>query len=454
MSTEDKDNSKNDEKYAFIKEQIVPRKKNYVKRIVIITAATIAIAVVFGLVCRIVFEASGPIVQKMLGKKDTGKVIAFPSASPDVENGSSDNTEKTSGEDGKKDTTDNKDNKDSPDKIENSKTVLIEKTIEGNTKDYESIHQELSDTARQVNRSIVTVTSVVKSKDWFNNTAESANSTSGIIIFNNIDNLIILTGTEKLKNTNNIKVTFITGKVVKAKLISADNDTGLAILSVPLEKVNKSTLDRISVATLGESFSLEPGDPIMALGNPNGFAYSMELGIVTSGINYTYITDNKLELFTTNIEDNPNGWGVVCNLKGEVVGVITQKFKTDLYKYVNTVLAISKLKPMITRLSNKTEQAYFGIVGSDLTEGKLKELGVSSGVYISEVQTDSPAFKAGIQSGDIILKIKDSTVSSMNTFYNILSSYKPEQKMKVLIKRKRNSETKQITIKVILSEKK
>jgi S1-C subfamily serine protease len=452
MSTEDKDYKKNDDQYSFIKEQIVPKKKNNTKKVAIIVGTTVSMAILFGFVCRFVFEASEPLVGKLLGKKETENVITFPTASPvdEVEESEEDNDSSDTNDEDAKAQVEAEDEK----KDEDVSTKVVEKTVAATLEDYNVMHGELKDLAEQVNRSIVTVTSVVSGVDWFNNIAESTKSTSGLIIANDGTNLIILTNKDRLNSTKNIRVTFSSDLTVTAKYRNSDNTLGIVILTVPLESVNKSTLDRINVANLGQSYSIKTGDPVLALGSPNGYAYSMDIGIVTNEIYYSYITDQKIELFNTNIHDNPNGEGVIVNLKGEIIGLITQDFKSDLNKNINTVLAISRIKKIVDKLINETEQVYFGIVGADLTAKSLESLGVNSGVYISEVKNESPAFYAGLESGDVILKLDDSTISSMDTFYNIISSHEPEDTIKVLVKRKRNGGTKQLTLRVELGVKK
>ncbi|BCN29154.1 S1C family serine protease [Anaeromicropila herbilytica] len=457
MPTED--NKKNDDQYSFIKEQIVPKKENKTKKFLVLVGTTISLAIVFGLVCRIVFEASEPFADKILGKKDTQKVITLPSTSPGSEKEKNkEDTNQNSTSKGEKEGTKQNDNTSSNDNNDNNDTDnTVDNVQQGELatiEDYENMFGELRTLANDVNQSIVTVTSVVKNVDWFNNTAELTNSTSGLVIFNDGTKLFILTNKDKLKSTKNIKVTFSTEKTVHATYVSGDSNLGIVVIAVKLEDIPQTTLDQVKVAKFGQSYSITVGEPIIALGSPNGYVNSMDTGIVMNEVKNMYITDSKIELFNTNIADNPNGEGVIVNLEGEIIGIITQKFKTDNNKYLNTNLAISKIKSLIEKLVNKTDQAYFGIVGADLTSTTLKRLGVHAGVYVAEVENDSPAFQAGIESGDVILKLDGSEISSVDTFNNILSSHKPEDSIKVLIKRNRNSGTKQFTFKVNLANKK
>lgn len=467
MSTEDKENLNKDEKYPFIKEQIIPRKNHKVRKLIILVILTIVLAIIFGVVCRLVFEVSGPFVEKVIGKKDNQKVISFPTTSPNSIGGSENGEEEQDGDlddaDSEKEGNDTNnqnasegdgDKNTSSSNNDESKTIVIEQTIAATLKDYQSVYQLLSEVANEVNKSIVTVTSVTSGIDWFNNESETANVTSGVIIANNGERLIILTSYDRIKSTTNIKVTFPTEVTTKAKLLNKDSSLGLAIITVDLSDIPKTTLDTIGVATLGESYSLSVGDPIIAVGSPNGYTYSVDYGMISNRVNYAYITDNKVELFNTDIDDNPNGEGVIINLRGEVIGIITQKFKSDLNKNINTAIAISRLKTTIEDLVNQTEQVYIGIIANDLTTDSLKSLDVSGGVYVNEVETSSPAYEAGLQSGDIIVKIDNSTISSVNTLYNILGSKKPKDTVKFVVQRKTSSGNKELTFKVELEQKK
>jgi S1-C subfamily serine protease len=96
---------------------------------------------------------------------------------------------------------------------------------------------------------------------------------------------------------------------------------------------------------------------------------------------------------------------------------------------------------------------YFGVKADDMSEDAKKQKSVSSGIYINEVLADSPAFKAGLRDGDIILSIDDQTVLSTSNFYNIISAYKPGDKITVSTKRISGNTEKEIEVEVVLTEK-
>lgn len=465
MSAEDNNKIKHDElTIPFIQEKIIPKKKGKIKKIIVSVTSTAILAILFGFVGRLVFNSSDSFACKILGQNENQKVITFPTVSPsDSETDESKNQENN----GVNSTDNNEDTsksdiealsqkgitKENDTTVTEPKTVIIKQNVQANLNDYNNMYSLLSDIVNEANKSIVTVSGVVSGVDWFYNTYETTNETSGVIIANNEKELIILTSKDKIVDANNITVTFPTNFTVSAKIKDSDTDTGLAVVAVDLSDIPENILTKTSVATLGESYSIALGDPVIALGSPNGYTYSMGLGIITNKINYVYVTDNKLELFNTDIEDNPNSEGIIIGLDGDVVGIITQKYKKDLNENISTVLGISKAKPIIERLVNQEKRVYFGIIGADLTTQSAKNLEVNAGIYVSEVEADSPAFEAGLQSGDVILQIDNTVISTVTVFNNVISSYQPNDSIRVKIKRTSAKSSKEKTINVILEKK-
>ena len=291
------------------------------------------------------------------------------------------------------------------------------------------------------------------------NPSERSDITSGIIIHESADRktLSILVRYSKIKEVNRISVTFDADNVVEAKLASYDSKLDLAIIKVETSELSQKVKHTIKVATFGESISSSVGDPIIAVGNPNGYPYSREYGIITGKTTSAFITDNRIDLFNTDITDNSNGDGVIVNLRGEVIGIITHKFKNDLNGNINTVLSITRIKSIIDDLVSGRDRTYLGITGTDLTDESARSLDVSNGVYVNEVETESPALGAGLQTGDVILKIDDSTIISMAQLNTIISSYQPGDEITIVVKRTTNTtgeEDKEMTFRVQLHKKK
>lgn len=446
MSADWKETNNEEKKFSFIQEQIVPKKVNKTKRIIEIFLFTIVMAVIFGLIARYVFCVSESLFNNILGISEKKDPIKFPSENP-LENSKNQ-------EDINKDTSKEVQGNKASDKEDESKTIVIENSVEADVSDYVTMYSKINDVATQVNKSIVKITSSEKAVDWFNNDYESESITSGIILAKDGTNLYILTNNNKIISTSNIRITFRDNVTVNGEFQLSDNELNLAIVIVDIKQIPSGTLKGVEVAKLGESYLLTAGDPVLALGNPNGYSSSMELGMITNNSNSIYTVDNKIELFNTNINDNPNGEGVIVNLKGEIVGIITQKFKSNLNKNINTVISISRIKPVIERLVNNKSMASIGIIGADMTSEIAKSYGLTTGIYVTEVKAKSPAFNAGIKSGDVILAIEDKKTVSMTTLNNILMEYQPEDMVKIKIKRTTKENSDEITVEVTLGKKK
>jgi S1-C subfamily serine protease len=233
-----------------------------------------------------------------------------------------------------------------------------------------------------------------------------------------------------------------------------ETDLNLAIISVPLADIPEAYRNDIKAATMGESYGLSIGSPIIALGSPNGHTNSMEIGVITSKGSTVGITDNRLELFNTDINDYDSSDGIIVNLKGDVIGVITRTLKEGVNEQLNTVIGISRVKSIIEKMANKEPRIYFGVKTEDLTDTAKQEHHVENGIYVDEVLANSPAFEAGIKNGDIILQIDDENVINSYDFYNNISTNKPDDTIKVKVKRTTSSSEKDMDLEITLEAKK
>ncbi|WP_455715711.1 S1C family serine protease [Anaerosporobacter sp.] len=422
--------------FDFIQEQIIPKKtwENVVGSVV----KTTLLAILFGVVSSIAICVTYPYIKSVINDDEEGRLtnltkhlntIKIASVIPEFRAEQATNTAVTG----------------------NMSNLTVD--------DYKNLYSQIDVVADEVNRSVVAVTSIVNSVDWLQNPSETSDITSGIIIHESDDKktLSILVRYSKIKEVNKIRVTFDSNNIVEAKLTNYDSKLDLAIIKVDVSELTLAVKNRFKVATFGDSIGVSAGDPIIAIGSPNGYPYSREYGIVTGKTTSVYITDNRIDLFNTDITDNSNGDGVIVNLKGEIIGVITHKFKNDLNENINTALSISRIETIIDDLVAGRDRTYLGISGADLTSDIASSLGVNNGVYVNEVETGSPALEAGLQTGDVILKIEDTTIISMAQLNNIITSYQPRDEITIVVKRTTNAsggEGKEMTFHVQLHKKK
>ena len=281
----------------------------------------------------------------------------------------------------------------------------------------------------EASRAVVTVAGVTSDVDWFNNIYENVASASGVIVANNEKALLILVSAGNLNGADSIEVTFCDQTQIEAELVQKDVNTGLAILSVPLSSIGEETLDKIDIAELGSSNSPNLlGTPVIALGSPLGTGGSVSYGMVTSTGTTIDLPDAAYKRITTDIYGSRNATGVLINLKGMVIGIIDNVNTGNDMSNLLTAYGVTELKRTIEQMSNDKERAYLGVHGADVPKEAVEDTQIDTpaGTYIREIEIDSPAMAAGIQSGDVVTRVGNTEITAYSELLGILQSSKPE----------------------------
>ena len=271
--------------------------------------------------------------------------------------------------------------------------------------------------------------------DWFNTPYENENRAAGVIIGNSGQELLILTEKKVIVDAQEINITFIDGTMASASLKKYDGNTGIAIISVPLEDIPEAVLGQMAVAPLGNSYVVSQGTTVLAIGSPLGANYSILCGTITSSKNEVSTIDKNYTIFTTDIVGSENGSGVLINLKGEIIGLVLQDYSSPNDRNTITALAVSELKQVIEDLSNGRDVPYVGLRVSTVTEEIAKEFSIPKGVYIKSVEMDSPAMAAGMQEADVISKINGEEVATVEQYNQKIYALSPEDTITITIKR-------------------
>ncbi len=388
------------EDFAFIKEKIKQKPVNK-KRLFRQGMYTVGFAVLFGAVSCFVFVLLYPVVEEWLHPRQDPFISI-----PEDEMGTEElfGTEDIS--------TEEKEAVLDPPEAELPPVVVKELELA----DYQSLQNKIYAIGKEANCSVVTVTGVVSDTDWYNNLYESNGQASGIIIGDNGSELLVLTEHKLVMAATQIQVTFIDEITVNAALKKYDGNTGIAILSVPLQSIGEDTKNRIDYAKLGNSLTVEQGNIAIAIGSPLGTNYSIGTGNITSVGNVIQTADATYTVFTTDIAGNSNSSGALLNLNGEIVGLVMQDYNENLDNNTLTAISISELKKIIEMLSNGRDIPYLGLKVLAVTEEIAKENDLAQGIYIKEVMLESPAFEAGLQSGDVIVKMGGEEIYTVPTY--------------------------------------
>ena len=190
-------------------------------------------------------------------------------------------------------------------------------------------------------------------------------------------------------------MTFVNDTSVEASIKKYDGNTGITVLSVPVDEIDNDTMNLISVAVLGNSLAITQGTLALCGWKSvrNEFIH-FDRNITSSAYSISTI-DANYDIFTTDIVGSKNGSGALINLNGEVIGIVTQGYSSEGDQNTLTAISISKLKPLIEMLSNNKDIPYIGLEITTVTNTIAKENDIPKGVYIKDVKMDSPAWQQG-----------------------------------------------------------
>ena len=420
-------------RFDFMKEQIKERPLNK-RKLLRRTVITVSMAVLFGLVACLTVLVLEPLFNNWLYPEAPAENITFPPDSEEMlpEDMALDDAELEQ---------------------ETAEPPPEQKEVVDELEVYRKTYSRLQKLATEVSRSLVMVTGVTEDRDWFDNMYESKGQTTGVIVANNGREDLILAAAEPVQTVQTITVTFYDESQAQAQVKMTDPISGLVILAIENKSVQDSTRDQIKTAALGSSnYASLPGSPVIALGSPAGMSGSVIYGMATSSGNALDTVDSRYKLITTDICGHREATGVLVNLSGQIIGVIDQKYNEPELENMISALGISELKGTIERMSNGNSQAYLGIHGIDVTKEANEELQVPFGAYVTEIEMDSPAMQAGIQSGDVIISLNGRTVGNFEEYIKALSDSTPGSTVNVTLMRMNQEAYTSMNIQVSLGE--
>lgn len=416
-----KQQEQGEQEFAFIKEKIKDKPINK-RRLLLKAVYNLLCAIIFGAAACFVFVLLKPYFEeKLYPEKESAITIPKDIVPQEIEPA----PEKKEEEE--------KEPEPEPEKEPENQTVVVQEQLE--PEDFQDLQNKLYAIGQQASKSMVTVTGVTSGVDWFDTPYENENSSAGIVIENNGQELLILTEKKIIVDAKAIHITFIDETEASASLKKYDGNTGIAVIAVPLAEISEETMNQISVATLGNSYAITQGTSVIAIGSPLGANCSILCGTITSSQNTVSTIDTNYTIFTTDIIGNENGSGVLINLQGEVVGLVLQDYSNQSNRNTITALSISELKQVIEDLSNNRDIPYVGLRVSTVTNDIAEEYGIPKGVYIKSVELDSPAMAGGLQAADVITAINGEEIINAVQYYQKVYERQPEDEITIAVKR-------------------
>ena len=411
--------------------------------------ATIALAVIFGLVAAVVFQAANFAADRFL---NTGK------SSVQIK---------------------------TTDSVDLQETASDDSTADKVLSDSENGTVAAVAQASMPSVVAITTVSVQEIPSFFGYSShqyKSASTGSGIIVGDNDDELLIATNNHVVDGATTLSVCFIGDDVanaetetvnagdngdlnvedaVSAKIKGTDADNDLAVVAVKKSDIPEDTLNQIKIAQIGSSDDLAVGQQVVAIGNALGYGQSVTSGWI-SALNRTISTDdgtNSTGLIQTDAAINPgNSGGALLNMKGELIGINSAKYEDSAVEGMGYAIPISKAKPILEELMNRetrekvdsSKKGYLGVSLANLTTEAIEMYNMPTGAFVRSVEDDSPAQEAGICKGDIIVKFDGQKVSDGDDLLDKLQYYKSGEKIEAVIARATNGEYEENTIELTL----
>lgn len=332
-------------------------------------------------------------------------------------------------------------------------------------KNYTEIVTDVSEVVEEVMPSVVSITTISTSEYYnffgYSIPQQSESSGSGVIVGSNDTELLIVTNNHVISGATSLTVTFADGEISEALVKGSDANMDLAVVAVPLENIKEETMAAITIAEIGDSTALKVGEPAIAIGNALGYGQSVTCGII-SAIDREVTVDNVTnKLIQTDAAINPgNSGGALLNVEGQLIGINSVKYSSTEVEGMGYAIPISSAMPIIEKLMDREtkekvdgESGYLGIAGATVTEEASYIYNLPAGVFVSEVIDDYGAKKGGLKSGDIIIEIEGTSITSMESLQNELAYYAPGETISMEVMTQTNSGYVEKELKVTLSEK-
>ncbi len=296
--------------------------------------------------------------------------------------------------------------------------------------------------AKLVGPAVVGITNKAVARDFFNRRIETEGVGSGVIFQS--DGYIV-TNNHVIAGAKELIVSLPDGNSLNGELVGADEMTDIAVVKIDAKD--------LPTAKFGNSDDVMVGEPAIAIGNPMGLEFrgSVTVGIV-SALNRTLeLSDRKISLIQTDAAISPgNSGGALCNAEGEVIGINSAKLAANGVEGMAFAIPINTVQSIISELMEKgyVARPYLGVTIFDKPTAARYgyQLTIDKGVYVFQVALNAPAGRAGLQRGDIILKIDDKEVNTVTDVRSEVAAHKVGDKIKVEYDRDGKKTTVEVTL--------
>lgn len=340
-------------------------------------------------------------------------------------------------------------------KQETTKTTLQTTTSSGSTGSSASGQSlDVSSIVKNAMPSIVAITnkSVQEVQDYFSmfsrgsgtQEQEVESQGSGIIIGQNDSELLIATNNHVVEDADTLSVCFVDDQAYEATVKGTDADNDLAVIAVKLSDISDDTMSQIKIAEIGDSDQLQVGEQVVAIGNALGYGQSVTTGVI-SALNRKIDSSNSEEgtsLIQTDAAINPgNSGGALLNMRGEVIGINSNKIGGSSIEGMGYAIPISTARPIIEDLMERQtrtkyseeERGYLGISCINVTSDLSENFSMPQGIFVAQVYSGTGAEAAGLVRGNIVVAFDGVTVQNQEELTKQMQYYKAGESVEITI---------------------
>lgn len=297
--------------------------------------------------------------------------------------------------------------------------------------------------AKKVGPAVVGITNKAYMRDFFNRVKLAERGTGSGVIYDKEG--YIATNNHVVEGASEIIVSLPDGRTLKGKVLGADAATDLAVVKIEA--------DNLTVAEFGDSDTLQVGEPAIAIGNPLGIEFrgSVTAGVISALNRSIELGERKFNLIQTDAAINPgNSGGALVNADGEVIGINSAKIAAGGVEGIGFAIPINTAKPILQELASRGRIArpYLGasLMDKDIAARYGFEINLHGGIFLVKVVPNSPAAKAGIRAGDIILDFNGAKVGTALELRTKLAECKVGESVEVTIMRDGAAQSKTVVL--------
>lgn len=295
----------------------------------------------------------------------------------------------------------------------------------GQKKDnYSKSVKSLSDVAKKGKRSVVSLLVLTGATIGNKEFVSESQSVSGVLIADNGQELLILGPTMEVGETQQIQTTFCDGKKYQVTEKKSDANLELTIYAVKESQLEEKTAKSIRLAALGSSYEVKKGDTTVLLGMLFGQGDAVGYGVLRSSTEKAERADGTYHILGAELAGFTGGSGIMFNRQEEVIGIICDAAGEDAKEELMHAYAISDIKDVMQFLANGESVPYIGIHATDVSENIAEDRRIPRGIYVDKVEADSPAMRAGIQSGDVLTAIGGTDIENFEQYHELLMEEK------------------------------